>query len=144
MPISVISTHMVIKLTVTKDELGWAAMEDDGFKNSVKQDGAAEKSAVGNLLYDADNSLVLADTETFAEIRYDGSSGGRIFGRRKIEAREVTGKSVVEIKYFNIGGLKMRFAKRFLMAATLCVLVGGGTFAQGQRAAATRPARSAF
>ncbi len=87
MPFSMISTHMVIKLTVAKDELGWAAMEDDGFKNSVKQDGAAEKSAVGNMLYDADNSLVLADTETLR--RYvtahpvDGFSDGEKLKRAK-------------------------------------------------------------
>jgi uncharacterized damage-inducible protein DinB len=37
----------------------------------------------------------------------------------------------------------MRFAERFMMATALCVFVAGGTFAQAQRAAATRPARSA-
>jgi hypothetical protein len=61
MPFAMISTHMVIKLTVTKDDLGWAAMEDDGFKKTA---APAEKNAVGNLAYDADDSLVLADTET--------------------------------------------------------------------------------
>jgi hypothetical protein len=64
MPIAVIATHMVVKLTVTKDDLGWATMEDDALKNILKKDAPPEKPAVGNLTYDSDNSLVLADTET--------------------------------------------------------------------------------
>jgi hypothetical protein len=87
MPFSVISAHMVIKLTVTKDELGWAAMEDDGFKNLMKQDTPAEKPAVGNLAYDADDALVLADTETLrryvAAHPVDGFSDGEKLKRSK-------------------------------------------------------------
>lgn len=64
MPFGVIATHMVVKLTVTKDDLGWATMDDDSLKNILKKDAPAEKPAVGNLAYDSDNSLVMADTET--------------------------------------------------------------------------------
>jgi hypothetical protein len=87
MPFTLISTHMVVKLTVTKDDLGWATMEDDGFKNTLKKDASPEKIAVGNLAYDADNSLVLADTETLR--RYvtahatDGFSAGENLKRAK-------------------------------------------------------------
>jgi hypothetical protein len=64
MPFGVIATHMVVKLTVTKDDLGFATMEDDSLKNVMKTDAPAGKPAVGNLAYDSDDSLVLADTET--------------------------------------------------------------------------------
>jgi hypothetical protein len=64
MPVGVIATHMVVKLTVTGDDLGWATMEDDALKNILKKDAASEKSAAGKLEYDSDDSLVLADTET--------------------------------------------------------------------------------
>lgn len=84
MPFSMISAHMVIKLTATKDELGWAAMEDDGFK---KKDAVAENDTLGNLAYDADNSLVLADTETLrryvAAHPVDGFSDGEKLKRAK-------------------------------------------------------------
>jgi len=78
MPFAMISTHMVVKLTVTKDDLGWAAMEDDGFK---KKDAPAENAAAETLAYDADDSLVLADTETL---------------RRYVTAHAVDGFSDVE------------------------------------------------
>jgi hypothetical protein len=80
MPFGVTATHMVVKLTVTKDDLGWATMEDDSLKNIMKTDAAPGKPAVGNLAYDSDDSLVLADTETLR--RYvtahatDGFSAG--------------------------------------------------------------------
>jgi len=64
MPFGVIATHMVAKLTVSKDDLGWATMEDDALKNILKKDAAAEKHAFGNMAYDSEDSLVLADTQT--------------------------------------------------------------------------------
>jgi hypothetical protein len=64
MPIGVIATHMVVKLTVTKDDLSWATMEDDALKNVLKTDAPRETPVVGKLEYDSDDSLVLADTET--------------------------------------------------------------------------------
>jgi hypothetical protein len=87
MPFTLLSTHMVVKLTVTKDDLGWATMDDDSLKNILKTDSSPEKPAVGNLAYDADNSLVLADTETLR--RYvtahakDGFSEGDHWHRAK-------------------------------------------------------------
>ena len=64
MPIGVIAAHMVVKLTVTKDDLGWATMEDDALKNMSKNDAASQKAAAGKMDYDSDDALVLADTET--------------------------------------------------------------------------------
>jgi len=64
MPFGVISTHMVGKLTITKDDLGWATMEDDALKNILKKDASPEKPAIGKMEYDSDDLLVLADTET--------------------------------------------------------------------------------
>jgi hypothetical protein len=64
MPIGVIATHVVVKMTVTKDDLSWATMEDDALKNVLKTDAPPEKPAVGKLEYDSDDSLVLSDTET--------------------------------------------------------------------------------
>jgi len=64
MPFSLVSAHMIIKLKVSKDTLDWSTMEDDAMKNLVKTDAAPGKPAVGNLQYDSDNSLVLADTDT--------------------------------------------------------------------------------
>jgi hypothetical protein len=64
MPIGVIATHMVVKLTISKDDLGWATMEDDALKNVLKTDAPSERPTVGKMDYDSDDSLVLADTET--------------------------------------------------------------------------------
>lgn len=64
MPIGVIAAHMVIRLAVTKDDLGWATMEEDPLKNFLKNNAPPDKRAAGNLEYDSDDSLVLADTET--------------------------------------------------------------------------------
>ena len=87
MPIGVIATHLVVKLTVTKDDLGWATMDDDALKNVLKNDAASEKSGAGNMAYDSDDSLVMADTETLR--RYvtahgtDGFSEGDHWRRAK-------------------------------------------------------------
>lgn len=87
MPFTLISTHMVVKLTVTKDDLGWATMEEDPWKNFFKNDAPPEKHTVVNLEYDSDASLVLADTETLR--RYvtahatDGFSAGENLKRAK-------------------------------------------------------------
>jgi hypothetical protein len=64
MPIGVIAVHVVIEMTVTKDDLGWATMEEDPLKIFLKNSAPPEKHTVGNLEYDSDASLVLADTET--------------------------------------------------------------------------------
>jgi hypothetical protein len=64
MPIGVIAAHVLTKMTVTKDDLGWATMEEDPWKNFLKNDVPPEKHTVGNLEYDSDASLVLADTES--------------------------------------------------------------------------------
>lgn len=87
MPFGVIAAHMVVKLTVTKDDLGWATMDDDSLKNILKNDAPAEKATVGNLAFDSDDSLVMADTETLR--RYvtahakDGFSEGDHWHRAK-------------------------------------------------------------
>jgi len=87
MPFGVVTTHIVAKLTITKDDLGWATMEDDALKNILKKDAPPEKPAVGTLPYDSENSLVLADTETLR--RYvtahakDGFSDGDHLKRAK-------------------------------------------------------------
>lgn len=87
MPIGVIATHMVVKLTVTQDDLGWATMDDDALKNVLKNDAPSEKSGVGNMAYDSDDSLVMAGTETLR--RYvtahatDGFSEGDHWRRAK-------------------------------------------------------------
>lgn len=87
MPFGVVATHIVAKLTITKDDLGWATMEDDALKKILKKDAPPEKPAVGKLAYDSDNSLVLADTETLR--RYvtahakDGFSEGDHLKRAK-------------------------------------------------------------
>ena len=87
MPFGVISTHMVVKLTVTKDDLGWATMEDDALNNRLKKDAPPEKSTVGKLEYDSDDSLVLADTETLRKYvtahATDGFSEGEHWRRAK-------------------------------------------------------------
>jgi hypothetical protein len=64
MPIGLVATHMVVKLTVGKDDLGWATMEDDALKNILKKDALPEKPATGKMEFDSDDSLVLADTDT--------------------------------------------------------------------------------
>jgi hypothetical protein len=64
LPIGLVPAHMVVKLTVGKDDLGWATMEDGALKNNVTKDAASEKTAVGKLEFDSDDSLVLADTDT--------------------------------------------------------------------------------
>src|SRR5258708_1032282 len=64
MAFSLVSVHMIVKLKVSKDNLDWSTMEDDAMKNITKTDAAPGKPAVGNLQYDSDNSLVLADTDT--------------------------------------------------------------------------------
>lgn len=64
MPFGLMAAHIVLKLTVTKDELGTATMEDDALKNILKTATPADKSAVGKMEYDSDDSLVLADTDT--------------------------------------------------------------------------------
>jgi hypothetical protein len=87
MPFGVVATHVVAKLTIAKDDLGWATMEDEALKNILKKDATLDKSAVGNLTYDSDNSLVLGDTETLR--RYvsahakDGFSDGDHLKRAK-------------------------------------------------------------
>jgi hypothetical protein len=87
MPIGLIATHMVVKLTVMKDDLGWATMDDDSLRNILKNDAALEKPVIGKMEYDSDNSLVLADTETLR--RYvtahgtDGFSEGDHWRRSK-------------------------------------------------------------
>jgi hypothetical protein len=87
MPIGLIAAHMVVKLTVLKDDLGWATMDDDSLKNILKADAASDKPAIGKMEYDSDNSLVLADTETLR--RYvtahgtDGFSEGDHWHRAK-------------------------------------------------------------
>jgi hypothetical protein len=64
MPFGLISAHVVAQLTVSKDDLGWATMEDNRKNDASGKDDAAKKPTVGNLPYDADDLLVLADTET--------------------------------------------------------------------------------
>jgi hypothetical protein len=64
MPFGMVSAHMVVKLKVSQDDLEWSTMEDDALKNVMKTDAPPEKPTVGKLEYDADDSLVLADTET--------------------------------------------------------------------------------
>jgi hypothetical protein len=64
MPIGVIATHMVVKLTVAKDDLGWAAMDDDAMKLFSKTDARPDEPASGKLEYDSDTLLVLSGTET--------------------------------------------------------------------------------
>ena len=64
LPIGLIAAHLVVKLSVVKDDLGWATMDDNLLKNIVKSDAASGKPAFGKLEYDSDNSIVLADTET--------------------------------------------------------------------------------
>ncbi len=87
MPIGLIAAHMVVELTVLKDDLGWATMDDDSLKNILKADAASAKPVFGKLEYDSDNSLVLADTETLR--RYvtahgtDGFSEGDHWHRAK-------------------------------------------------------------
>jgi hypothetical protein len=87
MPIGLIATHMVVKLTIVKDDLGWATMDDDSLKNILKSDAASGKPAFGKMEYDSDNSIVLADTETLR--RYvtahgtDGFSEGDHWRRAK-------------------------------------------------------------
>lgn len=87
MPIGLIAAHMVVKLTVVKDDLGWATMDDDSLKNILKADAASEKPAIGKMEYDSDYSLVLADTATLR--RYvtahatDGFSEGDHWHRAK-------------------------------------------------------------
>jgi hypothetical protein len=87
MPIGLIATHMVVKLTIVKDDLGWATMDDDSLKNILKSDAASGKPTFGKMEYDSDNSLVLADTETLR--RYvtahgtDGFSEGDHWRREK-------------------------------------------------------------
>lgn len=87
MPIGVIAAHMVVKLTVTKDDLGWATMEEEPWKNFLTSNSPPEKHTVGNLEYDSDASLVLADTDTLR--RYvvahakDGFSEGDHWKRPK-------------------------------------------------------------
>jgi len=87
MPIGMIAAHMVVKLTVTKDDLGWATMDDDALKNILKADVPPQKPAVGNMAYDSDNSLVLADTETLRQYvtthAKDGFSEGDHWHRMK-------------------------------------------------------------
>lgn len=64
MPIGLVAAHMVVKLKIVNDDLGWATMDDDSLKNIVKSDAASGKHAFEKMEYDSDNSLVLADTET--------------------------------------------------------------------------------
>lgn len=64
MPFGLIATHLVLKLTVTKDDLGEATMEDDALKNILKNAPPDDKSGAGKMEYDSDDSLVLADTDT--------------------------------------------------------------------------------
>jgi len=64
MPFGMVSAHMVVKLKVSKDDMEWSTMEDDALKNVMKTDVSPEKPTVGKLEYDADDSLVLADTDT--------------------------------------------------------------------------------
>src|ERR1700733_2880569 len=63
MPFGLISAHVVALLTVSKDDLGWATMEDNRKNNASGKDDAAKKPTAGSLPYDADDLLVLADTE---------------------------------------------------------------------------------
>ena len=87
MPIGVIATHMVVKLTVAQDDLGWATMDDDSLKSILKNDAASQKPTLGNMAYDSDDSLVLGDTDTLR--RYvtahptDGFSEGDHWHRAK-------------------------------------------------------------
>ena len=64
MPFGLISAHVVAQLTVSKDDLGWATMEDNRKNDASGKDDAAKKPTVGSLPYDADDLLVLADTES--------------------------------------------------------------------------------
>lgn len=64
MPFSLVSAHMIVKLKLSKDSLDWSTMEDDALKNITKTDAAPGKPLVGNLQYDSDSSLVLADTDS--------------------------------------------------------------------------------
>ena len=73
-------------------------MEDDVLKNILKTDAPAEKSAVGKLEYDSDDSLVLADTETLR--RYvtahatDGFSDMRTFEAREVMEADWRGNNI--------------------------------------------------
>jgi hypothetical protein len=64
MPFGLVPTHVVLKLTVTKDDLGFATMEDDALKGILAKNPPDEKPATRKIEYDSDDSLVLADTET--------------------------------------------------------------------------------
>ena len=64
LPFGMISAHTVVKIKVSKDDMEWSTMEDDAFKTVTKPGAPTEKPTVGKLEYDADDSLVLADTET--------------------------------------------------------------------------------
>jgi hypothetical protein len=64
MPFGLISAHVVAQLTISKDDLGWATMEDNRKNDASGKDDAAKKPTVGSLPYDADDLLVLADTES--------------------------------------------------------------------------------
>jgi hypothetical protein len=87
MPIGLIATHMVVKLTVAKDDLAWATMEDDALKNILKNDSALAKPLLGKMEYDSDDSLALADTETLRQYvtahATDGFSAGDHWHRAK-------------------------------------------------------------
>jgi hypothetical protein len=62
-PIGLVATHTVLKLTVTRDDLGWATFDDDVFKNTSTTDAPPEKPTVEKLEYDPDTLLVLTGTE---------------------------------------------------------------------------------
>jgi hypothetical protein len=87
MPLGMVSAHLVVKLKVSKDDMEWSTMEDNALKNAMKTDAPPEKPTVGKLEYDANDSLVLADTETLR--RYvvahatDGFSGVEHLKRAK-------------------------------------------------------------
>ena len=64
MPFGTVPAHMIVKLKVSKDDMEWSTMEGDALKNIMKTDVPPETPTVGKLQYDADDSLVLSDTET--------------------------------------------------------------------------------